>query len=358
MHISGGRGQVWGSVRDPLPEVGRPASLFRELGAGESDYNRFDVRVAEHAVNWLTRRAQQRDAQPAALFVGLVAPHFPLVVPEKWLDQYHSASLPWPRMRPETGYVRHPWVERMARFAPLDDELASDERRRLAIASYFGLVSFMDAQMGRILDALDALDLADETLVIYLSDHGDNLGTRGLWNKSLLYRESTGIPLLMAGPGAPQRRCTINVSLIDIFPTVLDALGVPLDPRDVPLPGISLLTLAARENESRVVLSEYHAIGSPSAAFMVTDGHYKYHHYVGFDPELFDLRNDPDESRNLAALPSHIATTREFEGRLREYLDPERVDRSAKDDQNNLVARMGGRENALHIGKSGATPVP
>jgi choline-sulfatase len=280
------------------------------------------------------------------------------VVPQPYLDLYPNALLPWPKLRAETGYRRHPWVQRQAKFNNLDDQFGSDDRRRLAIASYFGLISFVDAQIGRVLSALDATGLRDETLVIYTSDHGDNLGARGMWNKSLLYRESTGVPLLLSGPGIGRRRCTTNSTLVDIFPTLLDAMGVTPHPDDADLPGTSLLRLAAAPEHDRTAFSEYHAVGSPSAAFMLAHGRYKYHHYVGYEPELFDLQEDPQEMVDLRGSPEHRFVLDNCEQRLRAIVDPERVDRMAKDDQNALVARSGGREAALRLGKIGASPVP
>jgi choline-sulfatase len=361
MHLAGD-GQVWGCVRDPLPERSDGAGLFRQLGAGESDYNRFDRRVADGAIGWLEARARldaaQRARQPALLFAGFVAPHFPLVVPQSYLDLYPTASVPWPKLRPETGYQRHPWVQRQAEFNHLDAQLENDGRRRLAIASYLGLVSFIDAQIGRVLQALEALGLADDTLVIYTSDHGDNLGARGMWNKSLLYRESTAVPMVLAGPGVAQRRCDTPCTLVDVFPTVLDALGVAPHAQDQALPGRSLLGFTETDAPGRVAFSEYHAVGSPTGAFMVTQGRYKYHHYVGYAPELFDLQDDPEETRDLHALPSHRDVCTHMERLLRAIVDPLAADRLAKDDQNALVARHGGRELALTKGKGGATPVP
>ncbi len=363
VHIAEGKGQVWGCVRDPLPERSEGAGLFRQLGAGETEYNRFDGRVAEGSVQWLQRRAamgpQGRAAAPAVLFAGFVAPHFPLVVPQPWLDLYPPESLPMSKLRPDhTGYRRHPWVQRQAVFNNLDNQLGSDERRRLAVASYLGLVSFMDAQMGKVLDALDASGLRDETLVLYLSDHGDNLGARGMWNKSLLYRESTAVPLVLSGPGVAQRRCVTNASLVDVFPTVLDAMGVTRHFADADLPGTSLLGISREPDHDRTILSEYHAVGSPTGASMLVDGRYKYHHYVGYAPELFDLRDDPEELHDLAGSAAHQGTLREMHKKLTALLDPAAVDRLAKDDQNALVARHGGREAALAVGKTGATPVP
>ena len=99
-------------------------------------------------------------------------------------------------------------------------------------------------------------------------------------------------------------------------------------------------------------------MGSPSGAFVLAHGRWKYHYYVGYAPELFDLDADPEETRDLAGDAAHAGVLREFEARLRAIVDPERVDRRAKDDQNALVARHGGRDKALGIGPPGATPAP
>ena len=369
MHLNEGVGQVWGCVRDPLPERGGGAGLFRQMGAGESDYNRFDRRVADAACAWIAERARVRSAghahapaadhaeAPAALWVGLVAPHFPLVVPQPYLDLYPPERLPPFKLRVQDGYRRHPWVERLAGYNNLDAQLGSEERRRLAQACYFALVSFLDEQVGRIVDALDASGLAEDTLLIYTSDHGDNLGARSLWNKSVLYRESTGVPLLMRGRGIAPGRYDGATSLVDLHPTVRQALAVP-DAADDPPEGRSWLALADQPEPERAVLSEYHAIGSPSAAFMLQRGRWKLHHYVGYASELFDLDADPEELHDLAADPAHAHTLVDLEQALAALLDPQRVDRLAKDDQNALVAHHGGREAALQIGRTGATPVP
>ena len=356
MHLNEG-GQIWGSVRDPLPAKGGGAGLFKQMGAGESDYNRFDQRVAQAAIDWIRARSQEAGAPPAALFVGLVAPHFPLVVPQDYLDLYAPQDLPAWKLRPEQGHARHPWVERLASFNDLDAQLGTEERRRLAMRSYFGLVSFMDAQVGRILQALRDSGLEDDTLVVYTSDHGDNLGARGLWNKSVLYRESTAVPLLVQGRGLGRARVSANCSLVDLYPTVLDALGLS-DRIDEALPGRSWLQAIDHPDPQRAVLSEYHAIGSPSAGFMLARGNLKLHEYVGYAPELFDLEADPEETVDLADDPAHAGALAQMRACLREMLDPVAVDRLAKDDQNQLIARVGGREAALGMGKFGATPVP
>lgn len=350
-------GQLWGSVRDPLPEQSDNAGLFRKIGAGESAYNRFDRRVADAAVAWLHERAARRDPAPAAAFVGFVAPHFPLIVPQRYLDLYPLEAIPSAKLRPQDGYVRHPWVERQARFSGLDGELGTDERRRLATACYFALITYVDALIGSVLDAVDSLGLRNETLIVFTSDHGDNLGARGMWNKSLLYRESTGVPLILSGPGIPARTCATNVSLLDLFPTILAGAGVAPAEADALLPGRSLLDIAGAENDpDRIAFSEYHAIGSPSAGFLFAQDRYVYHHYAGYVPELFDIENDPEQLHDLRSeRPDLVA---DFAARVRTLIDPDAVDRRAKDDQNALVERHGGREAVLSMHRFGATPVP
>lgn len=358
-HISGG-GQIWGSVRDPLPEETRRTPIYDEIGAGESSYNRYDRQIADIAIEWLETHGKENGGRPWLLYAGFVAPHFPLIVPQRYLDLYPLDRIPEPKLLPRNGHPRHPWVERKARYMDHDEEIGSDERRRLAIATYFGLVTYLDEQIGRILDALDRLGLSATTRIVYSSDHGEDNGSRGLWGKGNLYRESTNVPMILSGPDIPAGKvCTTNVNLVDLYPTFVDALGLAPIPQDGALPGRSLLRILSEpEDPQRLAFSEYHAVGGPSAAYMLADGRYKYHHYVGFPAELFDLQDDPEEERNLAADPLFAPIVAQFETRLRAMLDPDAVDRRAKADQNAFVAHHGGREQALLKGPKGGTPVP
>jgi len=357
LHLADGIGQVWGSVRNPLPSTPRPSRLFTELGPGESSYNRYDTQSADHAAQWLHERAAEKDAAPWTLFVGFVAPHFPLVVPQRYLDQINLDAIPDPWLHPQEGYIRHPWVQRHADFSNADDELGTPERRRLALACYYALVSFIDEQIGKVLQALEQTSLQASTRVILSSDHGDNQGVRGMWNKSTLYREATNIPLILAGPGIPEGKiCNTQTNLIDIAPTVLDNANLPSDPM---LPGRSLVAIANEQDDpQRIGFSEYHAVGSPSAAYLVRQGQWAYHHYVGYEPELFDMATDPGQTVNLAAIDSHRPIREHMASLLNQMLDPEVTDQCAKADQDALVARFGGREAALGKGPMGASPVP
>ncbi|MCY4311732.1 MAG: sulfatase-like hydrolase/transferase, partial [Rhodospirillaceae bacterium] len=216
-------------------------------------------------------------------------------------------------------------------------------------------------QIGKVLDKMDQTGLADTTRIIYTSDHGDNVGARGMWGKSVLYEEASRIPMIIAGPDVPQGLTVATpTTLVDIYPTVIDGVGLDLtEEEEVTLPGRSLFDLAKQsEDPDRPALSEYHAIGSNSAAFMLRKGRYKYHYYVGHVPELFDLETDPEETTDLAHDSSNIETLANFEHLLRSIVDPEDVDQRAKADQRALIENYGGWEKARKFGAPGATPAP
>jgi choline-sulfatase len=360
MHLKDGIGQVWGSVRDPLPEGPAPR-MFNKVGAGVSNYNLFDRLCANAACEWLKKRSDEGEPErPWMLYVGFAAPHFPLVVPRQYLDRYPSACVPPRKLHPRDGYRHHPWIRAQENYMSQEGLFTDEEQRTLAIRSYYGLCSFLDDQIGLILDALEDYGLAENTRIIYTSDHGDNLGARGLWGKSNLYEESTKIPMILAGPDVPQNHvCETPATLVDCYPTVLQSAGISLRKDETELPGRSLFQLACAQNDpDRTVLSEYHAVGSAAGAYMLRKGRYKYHYYVGMPPELFDLENDPEETEDLGRNPDHQTVIKEMEQVLRTFLDPEAVDARAKNAQAELVEHYGGREKALKMGAAGATPVP
>ena len=360
MHLHEGVGMLWASIRDPLPD--RPAGkrmLGEYIGPGESPYTRYDRDVTALATQWIEAHAGSQD--PWCLYIGLVAPHFPLVAPERFFSLYADMDFGRPKLHPSDGYRLHPWVQTHEDFWSHEITLADEAERDRAIASYFGLVSWMDHNVGLIVEALQRANVFEETRIFYASDHGENLGARGLWGKSNLYRESVDIPMIMAGPEIPVGTCPTPVSLLDLSVSVVDSLGLDVDRCLPDRPGRTLLEICKEPPQpERVVFSEYHAVGSESAGFMVRKGRWKLDYYVGLPPELFDLDNDPEEIRNLADEPAFTAILSEMTGLLRTFCDPEQTDALAKRDQAALVAKWGGKEAVLARGAkvTGATPPP
>jgi choline-sulfatase len=359
MHASGGHGMVWASIRDPyITHRNGERMLGESIGPGESPYTQYDASVTARAVTWLLNAGKKRE-EPFVLYVGLVAPHFPLIAPQNFYDLYPLDNLPAPKLHPSTGYLRHPWVEAYADFARNEDSFHDPEERLRAFAAYFGLCSYMDHNVGVILAALQDAGLEDNTTVIYTSDHGDNVGARGLWGKSTLYQESTMVPMLVAGPGVPCGTCETPVDLLDLFPTILQGAGLHPAPFMDDRPGRSLIEMAnAPEEPERVIFSEYHAAGSNTAGFMLRKGRWKYHYYVRFRPELFDLEVDPEELNDLAGDSAYTPILAEMEVELRRICDPEAVDALAKQDQKTMIDGYGGTESASKMGSTGATPAP
>jgi choline-sulfatase len=202
--------------------------------------------------------------------------------------------------------------------------------------------------------------LSEATRVIYTSDHGEMLGEHGLWWKSSMYEGAVSVPMIMAGPDVSEGDVVrTNVSLLDVFPTLVDAVGGTLMPEDAALPGRSLLQVAQEDPTPRTVFSEYHAIFSPTGIFMVRDEQYKYIHFSGYPSQLFDMQADPDEMRDLASDPAHGAVRAACEQKLRAIVDPEEVDRRARADQWRRVEAAGGIEKVVAGGvKVPYTPAP
>ena len=199
------------------------------------------------------------------LYVGFVAPHYPLVAPSQFLDMYPIKEHPAAKLHPKDGYKRHPWVETLDGVIGQDHFFNSDEERLQAIAAYLALCSFVDAEIGIVLDALRDNGFEASTRVIYTSDHGDNMGARGLWGKSVLYEESTRIPMIVSGPDIPRDKVSETpVTLLDIHQTAVGGLGQRVSEADADLSGTSLFEAATNGSDAnRLVTSEYHAMGAP-----------------------------------------------------------------------------------------------
>ncbi len=359
MQVVDGVGMVWGSIRKEDERIAPPGGgrmLGKYIGPGTSAYTDYDASVTATTTDWLADRGASDDGRPWCLYVGLVAPHFPLVVPQEFYDLYPLDSLPDTKLHPNTGYTRHPWIEKQNASMDSEGKFESAQERLQAMAAYYGLCSWMDHNVGQILDALEAAGLTENTTVVYTSDHGDNVGARGLWGKSNFYQESVHIPMIMAGPNVGQGICNTPVSLVDLSKTIANNFGTDIDGAANTQ---SLAEIAKMpDNLERPVFSEYHAVGAVTGGFMLRQGRWKLNYYVDFAPELFDLERDPEELTDLASDPAYATTLAALETALREICDPEAMDALAFADQAALIEYHGGREAALKLGAPGATPPP
>jgi choline-sulfatase len=364
MHVLEGVGDLYGLLRGDMPVRPQSRTQVLEARAGESEYIRYDRAIAEGASRWLREEAPA-ETKPWCLFVGFVTPHFPLVVPDQYWGLYDPDALPLPVQYAPEHWSRHPVLELKRRQEALDAPF--DEKTiRNAMRAYYGLVSFLDAQVGLVMEALRAAGLQETTRIIYSTDHGEMLGEHGLWWKSAMYESAVAVPLIVAGPDVPAGKVAgTNAMLVDVFPSILEAVGArpeppePLEPEDRALPGRSLWALGREGGGPRTAFSEYHAIFSPTGIFMVRNARYKYVHYVGFPPQLFDLVADPEETRDLAVDRAHADARAACEQELRTICDPEAVDRRARASQRRRLEAAGGAAAVLGAGvKIPYTPAP
>ncbi|WP_439590575.1 sulfatase-like hydrolase/transferase [Hydrogenophaga sp.] len=359
MHILGGKGDLMGLVREDLPRRGGAKKMAAMAGPGESSYTLYDRDICSRAQIWLRENADQSHDKPWVLFVSFVAPHFPLTAPPEHYYRYFNKRLPMPKLYAPQERTQHPYLDDYRKSFCYDDYFESTEDVHRALSGYFGLVSFMDEHVGKIVRVLDEMGLTDSTDVIYTSDHGDNLGARGLWGKSTMYEEIAGVPMICAGPSFPSGQVVATpVSHVDAFPTIVEAAGESFAAMSDDHPGHSLADIARGATPERTVLSEYHGMGSSTAAFMIRVGTYKYVHYVKYPPQLFDLARDPDELNDLSRDPAMVGVLAECRSKLEALLDPVDVDQRAKARQAELLERHGGREAVLARGDLGFTPAP
>jgi len=358
MHIAGGIGDITMLVRDPDDVRLTGKKLIENAKPGESDYTIYDRRIAAEAQTWLREVGAKRHDKPWVLFISLVSPHFPLTAPPEHFYKYAGKALPRPKLYDDEERPMHPYVAMYRRKSHYDAPMQGEGDVNRALAGYFGLVSFLDEQIGKIMTALGEAGLTDSTRVIYTSDHGDNLGTRGLWGKATMYEESAGIPMLITGADVPAHAtCATPVTLCDVSATILDAVGEGDAIAENHLPGASLLRLANAPAEDRAALSEFHTYG-PDAFYMLRTLRYKYVHYVNAPPQLFDLEADPEELNDLGTSNAAAGIRNALEARLRSILDPEAVDALAKADQAAMIEQHGGEAVIRARPPAAFTPAP
>ncbi len=358
LHVVDGVGDLLGMIRDDLPERHGTKKLASDAGRGESSYTNNDRNIATEARRWLVEEAPKYEGKPWALFVSFVCPHFPLIAPDEFYDMYAQSDLPLPTLYSPEERTSHPYYAAMRRCLAYDKHFDETSIRKAVIA-YHGMCTFLDANIAAVLKALDETGRLEDTRVVYTSDHGDALGKRGLWGKSTMFEESARVPLIVAGPDLPSgKRVATPVSLVDSFPTILQAVGAHAEAIDHGLPGQSLLELARDEPDHRTVFSEYHAVGSSAGTFMIRRDQFKLVYFVGMEPELFDVESDPEETQNLAGDPAYADVLSRLESELRAICDPEDVDRRARSDQRAKIDEHGGRDAILKRGDFGYSPAP
>lgn len=358
MHVHNQTGWLTSLLRDPPVMLSGADDMAGSIGAGETRYTEYDRDVTRLACDWIGKAANRDHTKPWVLYVGLVAPHFPLIAPQEFYDLYTDVDIAPPRQYAEEERPRHPVLDAMRKWSNYDDYFDA-EKVRIARRAYYGLCSFLDDNIGQILSAVSQAGLGDDTRIIYASDHGDNIGHRGLWGKSVMYEDSVAVPMIMKGPEIPKGQVVETpVSLVDMHPTLTEFAGAPGHTDDGDLPGMNLARICSTPDPDRPVFSEYHDWSSITGLFMLRKGPWKLVEYPDYRPQLFNLINDPWEQDDLADDASHAGILDEMRSTLSKIADVDAENARAFADQNAKIERLGGRAAIQNVPDQAYTPPP
>jgi iduronate 2-sulfatase len=281
------------------------------LADGGTDAEYTDGIAAAESVRLLERF--KRNGESFFLAVGFYRPHTPYVAPKRYFDMYPRNRIELPKLS-DADRSRTP--EAAYRSAHKEQDSMTDDQRREAIQAYWASISFMDAQVGHVLDALDRLGLSDSTIVVFTSDHGYHLGDHGLWQKMSAFERSARVPLIIAAPGARARGVTARglAELVDLYPTLADLTGLKQKP---PVDGVSLAPML--QDPATTVKDA--AFTQVRNGYSVRTDRWRYIEWAGGEQgaQLYDMEKDPGETTNLATDAQHAATVTELRARLAAY---------------------------------------
>ncbi|MFV2034130.1 MAG: choline-sulfatase [Halocynthiibacter sp.] len=282
------------------------------VGAGVAETSNqleYDDEVAYHArakIYDLARGHRGRDERPWCLTVSFTHPHDPYVARRKYWDLYADCAHLLPEV-PAMDYADHdPHSQRIFDASDWRSFDIGPEDIRRSRRAYFANISYLDDKIGEVLTALDTT--RQDAIILFVSDHGDMLGERGLWFKMTFFEGSARVPLMIAAPDLVPARVTAPVSTLDVTPTLCDLAGISLKEVQPWSDGESLIPLARGEKRQTPVAMEYAAEASAAPLVSLRYGKWKYNRCAIDPDQLFDLDADPQELVNLAADPARRGT--------------------------------------------------
>ena len=264
-----------------------------------------DEQLPDHkAAGWAINQLQAKHDKPFFLMVGILRPHVPWYVPKKWFDLYDKDEIQLPPYRPDDLDDIPSMAKEISilKQMPRTDWAIENNQWRNIVHAYLACVSFADHQVGRVLDALDKSPYRDKTIVALWSDHGYHMGEKNTFQKQSLWARSSHVPLVVARPAVEiGGRCDQIVSLLDLYPTLVDMCGLPPNAANE---GRSLRPLL---DNPKTEWPHPAIIGWKENSFAVQTERYRYIRYGDGSEELYDHAADPNEWKNLVGDTSSAA---------------------------------------------------
>ena len=327
--------------------------------AGIPNHREEDMADTKRA-NWAVEQLRKRHDKPFFLAVGLYAPHYPNYCPKKYFDLYDPDEIELPTVKKDDLEDLPEKIRKMktARSRILQ-KLQSLDAWDDAIHGYLANISYADAMIGRVLNALEQSPYADNTIVVLWSDHGYHLGEKGDWGKHTLWERTSNVPFIWAGPGVAKNKTTdVTVSLIDLYPTFREMCGLPQTKQT--LEGQSIASTLANPDQAEdrsVFLPHMHP-----GEYAIINRDWRYVRYGEDGEELYDLREDPHEWNNLAMEKKYFKTKSRLSSFAPKKFAPQakklnaKRDLFVKDDSFEWIAGKGNLQKAKVYRPSATTP--
>jgi choline-sulfatase len=296
---------------------------IEKSGAGSSAVLCFDEDVTNKACNYLKERDDQR---PLFMTVGFYGPHCPYISPKELYDYYY-ATLPEPEAISDSDRDSvHPAIQDWYAKRDLTQVSAAEIRR--VRAAYYGMVTFVDNLVGQVVKTVEETIGLENTLIIYASDHGDNIGEHGLFWKTNFYEGAAKVPAIFSWKNNIIENRKVNglTSLLDLAPTLISASEAPELPKMQGKNLMENLKFGQEIDHDRAIISECGDIKGDNPSAMIRKGDYKLVLHYGYDrPQLFNLKTDPHEKLDLAQDPDLQHLCAELMAELKEYWDPDKA---------------------------------
>jgi choline-sulfatase len=301
-------------------------------GVGEiSNQMEYDDEVAHHATRKIYDLSRGKDDRPWCLTVSFTHPHDPYVARKKYWDLYEDCEHLLPEI-PAMDYDDHD-AHSKRNFDANDwrnFDITEDDIKRSRRA-YFANISYLDDKVGELLEALEMT--RQEATILFVSDHGDMLGERGLWFKMTFFEGSARVPLMICDPNMEPGLITAPVSTIDVTPTLAELAGVSLDEVAPWTEGESLVHLGQGGERTSPVAMEYAAEASYSPLVSLRYGKWKYTRCNLDEDQLFDMEADPHELKNLASEPAHAGTLQTLKAKSEARWELDAYDNQVRESQ-------------------------
>ncbi|KPB00447.1 choline-sulfatase [Ahrensia marina] len=303
-------------------------------GAGVAEITNqmeYDDEVAYHATRKLYDLSRGHDKRPWCLTVSFTHPHDPYVARKKYWDLYENCEHLMPQIGPIAYDEQDDHSKRILDANDRDNFNITDEHIRRARRAYFANISYLDDKVGELLRTLEAT--RQEATILFVSDHGDMLGERGLWFKMSFYEGSARVPIMISSPTMQAGLVTEPVSNIDICPTLCDLAGIDMSEVMAWTEGESLVPLGQGKTRQSPVAMEYAAEASYAPLISLRSENWKFNRCALDPDQLFDLEADPHELKNLAADPAYKDIVAGFDAQMKKRWDIEQYDADVRHSQ-------------------------